>query len=106
MFRINLTKCVRVLTLALTALVALSLMGPGVYAGSWKGEVTQKDGVTHVVSPDEPMEGPITVQLDEQWRLGGDTDDEDEFFGVINRVATDKDGNIYLLDNQLNEVKV
>ena len=106
MFRINLKKCARVLTLALAALVALSLVGPGVYAGNWKGQVTKKNGAAHVMNPSEPMESPITIQLVEQWRLGGDTDDEDEFFGVINRVVTDKDGNIYLLDSQLNEVKV
>jgi hypothetical protein len=89
------------------AACVLSAAGAGLAAaGEWKGQVAQKDGVSYVMNPNEPMEAPVTIQLEENWRIGGDTDSEDEFFGVISRVATDKSGNIYLLDSQLNEVKV
>ena len=48
----------------------------------------------------------MTVELEEAFRLGGDTDDDDQIFGVITQVRTDDEGNTYLLDSQLNEVRV
>jgi hypothetical protein len=38
--------------------------------------------------------------------VGGDTEDEDEFFGVISDIDIHPNGDVYLLDSQLNEVKV
>jgi hypothetical protein len=52
------------------------------------------------------MGPPATSAPKELWRIGGDTDDEDEFFGVITQLLTDAKGNVYLLDSQLNHVKV
>jgi sugar lactone lactonase YvrE len=52
------------------------------------------------------MHDPVTVTLNELWRLGGDTDVEEEFFGVILGINDDAEGNIYLLDMQLAEIKV
>ncbi len=51
-----------------------------------------------------PTQGITTLNLTEKWRVGGD--DEDIIFGVVNRVLTDDQNNIYLLDSQLAEVKV
>jgi hypothetical protein len=48
----------------------------------------------------------MTVELDELFRLGGETDDEDQIFGVISQVRSDAKGNVYLLDSQLNEIRV
>ena len=75
-------------------------------AGSWKGQETQKDGALYVTNPATGMEAPATVDLKELWRVGGESENEEEFFGVIVRVTTDPKGNIYVLDNQLSEVKV
>ncbi len=75
-------------------------------AGEWRGSKEMQDGALHILNPAEPMEKRITSSPAEQWRLGGETDDEDEFFGLISRIITDKKGNVYLLDTQLSEVKI
>ena len=75
-------------------------------AADWKGSEETRDGVLHVMNPAQPMLPEVTLKPQELWRIGGDTDAEGEFFGVINQVTTDSDGNIYLLDLQLNEIKI
>ena len=94
-------------SLWLAAAFAVALIATGASAGSWKGEETRDEaGVLQIMNPATGMEEPTTIELDELWRLGGDSEDEDEFFGVILQIATDTDGNIYVLDSQLSEVKV
>ena len=58
-----------------------------------------------VDNPATPRDGVERVVLQEQWRLGGEDDDEN-FFGVIGHVFSDDEGNAYLVDNQLVEVQV
>lgn len=58
-----------------------------------------------VENPAAPSVGTRTLVLEELWSRGGDDDDE-IFFGLINQVAVDEDGNIYLLDGQLSQVPV
>jgi hypothetical protein len=70
----------------------------------WQGEIDTRDGVTHVVNPETPAEEASTFELRELWRVGGY--DEAIMFGVINELLHDEDGNIYLLDQQLNEIMV
>ncbi len=53
----------------------------------------------------DPREGIETVTLEAAWRLGGD-DDEDVFFGVIDAVAVDDEGNVLLADVQLMQINV
>ena len=53
-----------------------------------------------------PSMAADSVQLEELWRIGGDTEDPDQFFGVINAMVEDADGNLYLLDSQLHDVKI
>ena len=64
-------------------------------------EITVIDGVPHVRNPAQPRDGLQTLHLEELWRVGGDTDDEDEFFGVVMAALLDDQGNSYLLDAQL-----
>jgi hypothetical protein len=59
-----------------------------------------------VENPAEPAEGAATLELEELWRLGGDSEADAEFFGVINSVTEDAEGNVYLLDGQLSEIRV
>jgi hypothetical protein len=73
-----------------------------VQAAGWK-EV-EKDGVLHVVNPKDGSEKPVTLEPEEMWRIGGE--DDDEIFGVITDIIADDDGNFYLLDAQLSEIKV
>ena len=75
-------------------------------AGDWKGTDEVLDGVRVIGNPAEPVEPVIESTPKELWRIGGDTDDEDEFFGVISQILSDDAGNVYLLDSQLNEIKV
>ena len=88
----------RFVFLALLALPSLAL-------GQWAGEERDVDGVVHVHNPAEPMLPPVTVQLEELFRLGGW--DGEEFFGVIGDVMVDEQaGEIYVLDAQLSEIQV
>jgi hypothetical protein len=75
-------------------------------AADWRGEEVVNDGVLNIMNPPEPIEKPVTTDLQERWRIGGDTEDEDEFFGVIMAIDTDADGNVYLLDSQLHQVMI
>ncbi len=75
-------------------------------AGAWKGKEVTQEGALHVMNPATPMNDPVTLAPEELWRIGGNTDNEDEFFGVISQALIDDDGNVYLLDSQLSEIKV
>jgi hypothetical protein len=86
--------------LVLSTLVAWLAFSPPSHAGE---EVTI-DGVLHVKNGNTGSEGVEILNLQEQWRIGGD--DDEVFFGVISRVMADDDGNVYLLDSQLSEVQV
>ena len=95
--------------MALTALAVSMVMlvtHATTVAAEWSGRETTKDGAIHVENPAQPSNGAQTVSLEELWRLGGETDSDEEFFGVISQIATDPSGNVYLLDQQLNEVKI
>jgi len=95
-------------TLAALAAAALALLAwiPAVLATPWKGQQVQKEGATHVMNPGTGVEAPATVELKELWRLGGESESDEEFFGVISQIATDAKGNVYVLDAQLSQVKV
>lgn len=89
----------------ITGLLMLASVLPA-SAADWKGTDEVRDGVRVLLNPSDPMEPVIESTPEELWRIGGDTDDEDEFFGVISQVLTDDAGNVYLLDSQLNQIKV
>jgi hypothetical protein len=96
-----------ILSATTTLLVlALTTQIPAALATTWNGKEVEKNGVTHIMNPSTPIEPPVTVELEELWRLGGDTESDEEFFGVIGAVALDDEENVYLLDRQLSEVKV
>jgi hypothetical protein len=90
--------------LSLCFLLLLPVAQPA-RAGDWAGTETQEAGVTQVMNPAAPMTAPAEVQPEELWRIGGF--DDDEIFGVITSLIQDQDsGDIYMLDSQLNEIKV
>ncbi len=93
--------------LSLGLLAATFFFSVPVQAGSWSGTVEKDEaGIEHVMNPATPIDGSTTLQPKELWRIGGETDDEDEIFGIISRARVDQDGNLYLLDSQLSEIKV
>lgn len=61
--------------------------------------------VPEVMSGSEPRDGVHELQLEEVWRHGGE-DDEDVLLGIATAVLSGTEGNIYVLDAQLMEVKV
>jgi 6-bladed beta-propeller len=76
-------------------------------AGAWAGKVSQgANGVKTVASPAKGFAESATIKLPELWRLGGDSESEEEFFGVISDIDIDDAGQVYLLDSQLNEAKI
>lgn len=81
-------------------LCSLVLAGPAIAAPA----ITMVEGVPHVLNGAAPAGGVRTVDLQEQWRIGGD--DEDVLLGIITRVLVDGANNVYLLDQQLSEVQV
>ncbi len=75
-------------------------------AADWKGKETTKDGVLNIMNPVKPIDPPVEITPSERWRIGGDDEDEDAFFGVIETIDIDRDGNVYLLDGQLHQVMI
>ena len=68
-------------------------------------EPGQTADVPRIMNGPEPRDGTHELQLEEIWRRGGE-DDEDVLLGIITSVKTDSEGNLYVLDAQLMEVKV
>ena len=66
--------------------------------------VEAANDVLYIDNPDVPTDGVVEMQLEEQWRIGGD--DDEIFFGLITHVAIDENGDIYLLDRQQSQVFV
>ena len=95
-------KALKLITIA----IAIAAVAGSVVAADWQGTETQKDGVLNIMNPANAMESPTEVDLKQRWRLGGESEDEDEFFGVIMQVATDASNNVYLLDSQLHQVNI
>ena len=93
-----------VVAVALTFVV--SLVATPLQAGEFKGKTETVEGIKYVRNPVTPMEKPATVEMEQLWELGGDTDDEDEFFGVVADIEIDDEGMVYLLDSQLAVVKI
>lgn len=90
---------------AVAALVVCAFAGAAM-AGDWTGTIQTVDGKKVVQNPAKPMKDATAVKMEKLWRLGGETDNEDEFFGVISDIEIDEQGNVYLLDSQLSEVKI
>jgi hypothetical protein len=101
------THPVRSIALVLfsVALLLVAMQPPAARAGDWQGKEAKEDGVLQVYNPATGMEKPQTIDLEEVFRLGG-YDDEDNLFGVITSVIADEEGNFYMLDAQLSEIKV
>ncbi|MCP4549943.1 MAG: 6-bladed beta-propeller [bacterium] len=94
------------MSLSLTLLLCLSPLMSTAMAGKWDGKEVTRDGILRVENTDKPMHKAETINMSELWRLGGETDDEDEFFGAITDMAVGENGDIYLLDKVLNQVKI
>lgn len=72
----------------------------------WQGRFVEQESLLVVENPGKPIEPPATINLEELWRIGGDTEDEDQFFGLLMGLLVDDEGRVYLLDKALHEIKV
>jgi hypothetical protein len=59
-----------------------------------------------ISNPATPANGSTVLRLAKLWSLGGESDADEEFFGVISDVAVATNGDVHLLDAQLHEVRV
>ena len=57
-----------------------------------------------LIDTDGPAEGVVTLDLEELWRAGGE--DGEVLFGRITDVVRHRNGEVYVLDNQLCQVEV
>jgi hypothetical protein len=96
------------LSLAIVWATAAPAAGSGAAppGAAWRGEEVVEEGITHVRNPAAPIEAPVTLEPEELWRLGGETEADEEIFGRVERVLLDSEGNAYFLDTQLSEVRV
>ena len=89
------SRCIAILALTLTAAFARSAPA---------AETVMVDGVPHVRNGATPRDGIVSLQLEEQWRIG--SEEEDVLLGLVTRVCEDDAGNLYILDAQLSQVHV
>lgn len=61
-------------------------------AGSWEGQEIVKDGVRHVMNPADGIEPPMTIRLNEQWRIGEEDGEDGVMFGLIRGLTVDEEG--------------
>ncbi len=89
---------------AVGVLVLFTLVSPAT-AAQWQGTEVEKDGTLHVMNPATPVVEPKVIKPEKLWQVGGD-EDGDVLFGVLTKITSDDEGNIYLLDSQLNQVMI
>lgn len=89
-----------------SALLLITLFAGSAPAGEWKGVEAKVGDALHIKNPATAIDAPMEIHLDEVFRLGGWDGGDDEFFGVVTDIEEDAQGNLYVLDSQLNEIKV
>lgn len=85
---------------------ALLVLASGNARAEWQGSIETIEGVTHVHNPDTPADGVHQLELEPVWSLGGESDEDEEIFGLVESVLQDEEGRVYLLDQQLMEIRV
>jgi hypothetical protein len=72
----------------------------------WQGRITTEGGVTIVHNPEEPLYDGQVLTLEEDLVITGDETREDRMFQDIRTLDVDRDGNIYVLDEQAADIKI
>ncbi|MCP4546461.1 MAG: 6-bladed beta-propeller [bacterium] len=96
----------KVLLYSVLLLLTFVILTPAAQAGRWEGREEVIDGITHVINPEQPMEKNRFLKPRELWRLGGESEADEEMFGMVRQIRTDSKGNVYILDVQLNEIRI
>jgi hypothetical protein len=72
----------------------------------WQGSEETVDGVLIIHNPATPAEGEVELELKPLFSLGGESTDPNQLFGMVDEILVDDQYNSYLLDRQLNEIKI
>ncbi len=72
----------------------------------WKGTIEEKDGVTIVKNPKEPMYTEDVFSLEEELSIGEAVGSEEYMFSYLSNLTVDDRGYIYALDSREKHVKV
>jgi hypothetical protein len=62
---------------------ALLLLAAGSAGAEWQGKVETIEGVPHVHNPDTPADGVRELELEALWSLGGESEEDEEIFGLV-----------------------
>ena len=62
------------------------------------------EDVPHIKNSATPSQGKRIIELQEQWRIGGD--DDETLLGLVTRVREDDSGNLFVMDAQLSQIHV
>ncbi len=73
---------------------------------SWKGTFETKNGAIIVKNPKEPIHKIPVLELTEDLVITGNEGIEEQMFQSINTLDVDKEGNMYILDEQAGNIKV
>ena len=76
------------------------------FAGGISTASALPEAPLHISNPRQPTNGAATIELEELWRVGADTDESVPVFGVITGLAFADDGSVYVVDQQLSQVSV
>ncbi len=75
-------------------------------SAEWKGTIQEKNGVSVVRNPKEPIYQEEVLIIKEELSIGDDEADEDYMFSEMISFAIDKEGKFYILDRKESKIKV
>ena len=94
-----------VLVLLFVILISLSCSkGKKAEKPEWQGKIDYENGVKVVKNPEDPVYGEIIFDLEEDLSIGNDSD-ENYMFYRTGGIATDSQGNIYIVDGGNNRIQ-
>jgi len=70
----------------------------------WRGKIDYENGVKVVKNPEGPVYGEIIFDLEEDLSIGNESD-ENYMFYRTGAIATDSQGNIYIVDSGNNRIQ-
>jgi len=97
------SKFILVIVLISLVIVTLSCTQNEV---EWKGTIQEKNGVTVVKNPKEPIYQEEVLIIEEELSIGDSEESEDYMFSDISHITVDSDGRIYILDRRESHVKL
>ncbi len=80
--------------------VFMILASCGKKKSEWKGTIEEKNGVTVVKNPKEPIHGQDIFSMEEELSIGEVEGREEFMFSAIRSIAVDEAGRIFVLDRE------